>query len=298
MSSQTTIELLRRLGLEARKNMPLALILMSILTIEVIRDVDLGLTDFNWIKYSVPAIVILTSSTTALFAYLQAARQEAMPHAVVGNITKGTVPIEQQQDQLLNLQNPLTDDQMRRLHLIQIRRMTDGMVYRLKDELFSLSRRSSVNLSFGAVVCVLGFAILGYFVINMDDIKLDYIQFGMRLSLVVFIEIFAYFFLNLYRTLLFDIKYFQNEITNATFRVMAIEVALATSDSATLKKLCDDLSKTERNSLLKKNETTRELRQVELLAEHDRSIFTAMQKMLESLQREPRTNATKATQGK
>jgi hypothetical protein len=68
-----------------------------------------------------------------------------------------------------------------------------------------------------------------------------------RISLVAFIEIFAYFFLRLYRYSIFEIKYFQNETTNAEFRVVALEAALLTEDKEIIKKICADMSKTERN---------------------------------------------------
>ncbi|GAH06780.1 unnamed protein product, partial [marine sediment metagenome] len=110
---------------------------------------------------------------------------------------------------------------------------------RLSSEIAALSRRGNLNLSLGILTTIVGLAILGYFVINIESIPEDKVafiaQFIPRLSLVILIEIFAYFFLRLYKSSLSEIKYFQNEMTNAEAKLAGIRCStlLANKDSMT-----------------------------------------------------------------
>jgi len=83
-----------------------------------------------------------------------------------------------------------------------------------------------------------------------------------RLSVIVFAELFAYFFLRLYKSGLADIKYYQNELTNVELKISALKVALAAKDNELLKIVIGELAKVERNFILKKNETTVEIEKV------------------------------------
>ena len=49
-----------------------------------------------------------------------------------------------------------------------------------------------------------------------------------RLTLSIFIEFFSFFFLRLYKTGISEIKYFQNELTNAELKFIAVEKAIMT----------------------------------------------------------------------
>ncbi|HEV7428245.1 MAG TPA: hypothetical protein VGQ46_17960 [Thermoanaerobaculia bacterium] len=69
------------------------------------------------------------------------------------------------------------------------------------------------------------------------DISAYIIPFLPRLSLVLLIEVFAYFFLGLYKVSLFDVKYIQNEITVVEFRVLALKAAIVTSDQLSLREI-------------------------------------------------------------
>jgi hypothetical protein len=59
---------------------------------------------------------------------------------------------------------------------------------------------------------------------------------------------------------------------------MAVETSLISGDRDTLKKLCYDLSRTERNFLLKKGETTIALRTEELSQTVDKSFTDFVEK--------------------
>lgn len=173
----------------------------------------------------------------------------------------------------IKYRSQLEDDK----YLTAIRHIGAEMQMRLLAEIAALGRRSNLNLVIGFLVSFSGISALGWFVYltafemsaatsNASEVLL---KFGMRLSFVLFVEVFAYFFLRLYRYAIFEIKYFQNEITGAQFRLMALEAALRSGDKAIIEKMCAEMSKAERNFTLKKGESTIELRREEEASKHD-----------------------------
>jgi|SRR5271166_3052622 len=167
---------------------------------------------------------------------------------------------------------------------------------RLGEEVSALGSRANINLIIGNAISVIGLGVLGYFVFTIPKEILEpgkALEFGgyfaTRLSLVAFIEVFAYFFLRLYRYSIFEIKYFQNEITNAEFRVMALEAALLGGDKDAVKKISGDMSKTERNFILKRGETTLSLRSEEIEQINDKTIVGILERIFDQrVQRKPR----------
>ena len=134
---------------------------------------------------------------------------------------------------------------------------------RLYSEISALSRRGNLNLSLGILTTIIGLGILGYFVLEIDSIPEDKMAFIAhfipRLSLVILIEVFAYFFLKLYKSSLSEIKYFQNEMTNAEAKLVAIKCSIMISDTSTTAQVIQALSNTERNAVLEKGQTTAEI---------------------------------------
>jgi hypothetical protein len=104
---------------------------------------------------------------------------------------------------------------------------------------------------------------LGWSVVNAPSLQLQDQKLHCILcspyNFRVLIEIFALFFLNLYRTSLSDIKYFQNETTNVEYRILALELAILTQDIEALSVLVKSRADTERNFILSKGQTTVEL---------------------------------------
>lgn len=134
---------------------------------------------------------------------------------------------------------------------------------RIDNELNSLNKKANINLIIGAITTIcaivpLAIDILGNTVSYEDYVALmsHYIP---RLTLIVFIEVFAFFFLKLYKTCLQDIMYYNNEKTNIECKKIALEVALDKNESDLTKLAIEELVRTERNFKLKKNETTVEL---------------------------------------
>ncbi len=179
----------------------------------------------------------------------------------------------------------ITKEQIHRVLLEDFER-TKG---RLRDEISALGRRANVNLIIGSVVTVLAASVLTSFVMishadltQMPKILSYYIP---RLSLIVFIEIFAYFFLRLYKANLYDIKYFQNELTNIESKMISLKSALISSDKVAIKNVIDQLAKTERNFFLRSKETTEELEKSRLENENLKAILGVVPKIVDKVKK-------------
>jgi hypothetical protein len=138
---------------------------------------------------------------------------------------------------------------------------------RLRAEVRALGKRSIVNLGFGAAATVAAVGILATSIVSKLGGTLDATTlvsiYGVRLALALFIEAFAFFFLRLYRENLQDIRYYQNELTNVEARAAALEICQASPESEIVKSVVAGLTTTERNFVLKRDESTLDLRRVE-----------------------------------
>ncbi|EKN4745494.1 hypothetical protein [Yersinia aldovae] len=130
---------------------------------------------------------------------------------------------------------------------------------RLKDEVIDQSKRGALNLSIGIVTAFIGIVFLIYSVIKIPtqgDVVYISLNFIPRLSIVFLIEIFAYFFLKLYKSSLDEIKYFQNEITNIESKYLAIKILNDNSSPDVFLSVVGNLMNTERNYILQKGQST------------------------------------------
>jgi hypothetical protein len=136
-------------------------------------------------------------------------------------------------------------------------------IARLRDELGALARRGNLNLSLGVAVAVGGLAVLGHFAFAAGNGDLPPAAavsvFLPRLSLVLFIEVFAWFFLQTYRSTLAEIRYFQNELTNLESKAIALEASALAGTTAGLEAVIALIAATERNRVLERDQTTVEL---------------------------------------
>lgn len=149
-------------------------------------------------------------------------------------------------------------------------KLGDECRQRLREEISSLSRRGVTNLIIGGTTTVVAAGLLVQAVLNSPladpvqphswEAKPDWMgllpSFVPRVSLAVFMEIFAFFFLRLYRTSLVEIKFFQNELTNIELKLIALEAGIARDDKALIETLAANLMATERNFVIKPGETT------------------------------------------
>jgi exonuclease VII large subunit len=167
---------------------------------------------------------------------------------------------------------------------IQFTRQSTLIRSRLETEIEALARRGRVNLTIGAFFAAFGIAALGYFALyfeykSFDDVAIRFIP---RLTFVILIELFSYFFLNLYRHSIFEIKYFQNELTNVESRLLALQGCLLTGDSKTTAKICDQLSRVERNFVLKRGESTIQDKELETLLSHEENFVKRIGGLLQA----------------
>jgi hypothetical protein len=148
---------------------------------------------------------------------------------------------------------------------------------RLDIDMKRVSRTASINLALGFATTVIAITYLSYSLLTTDDTtkiitteiqnKSDVniilatflVKFLPRLSVSIFIELFSFFFLKMYNINLEEIKYLNNERTNIEMKLLALNVALTNKDENTLNEILLELIKTERNFILKKDETTVEL---------------------------------------
>lgn len=131
---------------------------------------------------------------------------------------------------------------------------------RIKKEIERLARSANVNLVFGALTTISGVVFLAMQIFDQktssDDWKLILAHYLPRISLVILIEVFAFFFLKIYKVNLSDIKFFSNERTNMEQKILSLKIAILAQDKKMIRVVIRELAKTERNFTLKKGETT------------------------------------------
>lgn len=174
---------------------------------------------------------------------------------------------------LLELRTNFDKNQVRIERLRDVEQQHSQTIGRLREELFALGRRGNLNLSIGIITTISGLFLLGSFVIGNSlipsrggstTLETFLIEFIPRLSLVLLIEIFAYFFLSLYKSNLREIKYFQNEVTSIEGKFMALRLAAQSDSPDHLTSAIDSLAKTERNFILSKDQTTVDLERAKI----------------------------------
>lgn len=106
------------------------------------------------------------------------------------------------------------------------------------------------------------------------------IYFLPRISLTILIEVFSYFFLNLYKKNLEDIKYFQNEVTNLESQYLAVLYAFEHNNGQVKAKVIEKLMDTERNFILKKDETTIDLEKNRIDAQSSNTTVQALKDII------------------
>jgi hypothetical protein len=160
--------------------------------------------------------------------------------------------------------NEETGSDIQRSHIFKTSSVMSEPRRRLLTEVERLAWRNNINLAFGLLSTGTGLWLLYSTVFSLKATETpDLTHFSMsyipRLTLVIFVEIFAYFFLGLYKKGLADIKYFQNEITNIESKAVALDAALYTNNSDVISRVIEKISDTERNHILEKGQTTVEL---------------------------------------
>lgn len=159
----------------------------------------------------------------------------------------------------------------------------EDMVYRIKKEIDRLNRRGGANLGIGALIAFAGIAYLGFVIMNqvVSNDKVGYIIHMLpRVSFVIVIEVFAYFFLKLYKNGFDEVKYFQNELTNIESKVLAIKFLKDVKNEELMSEVIKSLMTTERNFILSKGQTTVALEKEKLKGIEDRNMIAVVKDLI------------------
>ncbi|HBC9985018.1 TPA: hypothetical protein KFR99_004826, partial [Escherichia coli] len=100
------------------------------------------------------------------------------------------------------------------------------------------------------------------------------------LSFVIVVELFAYFFLKLYKNGFDEVKYFQNELTNIDSKVLAIKFLKGIRNEDLMGEVIKNLMATERNFVLEKGQTTVSLEKEKISMDGDKNIVEALKEIL------------------
>ncbi|WP_312331928.1 hypothetical protein [Sphingobacterium sp.] len=168
-------------------------------------------------------------------------------------------------------------------YLNEISKINFTLNERLINEIHDLGRKSNINLIIGSFLTIIALGSLIFTVFsqynsltNLNDILAYYIP---RLSFVIFLEVFAFFFLKLYKLNINDIKYYQNELTNVELKHASLISSLTYGSPADISTVISKLSSTERNFIIEKGQSTIELEKIKM----DNTSFDKFGKLLKDV---------------
>lgn len=148
---------------------------------------------------------------------------------------------------------------------LQIKDLQSGV----NIQIGKLSRSGTINLIIGLFTTLVAIGVLVNLILNVQSIHFDttkdfLLYLTPRLSLAIFIEVFSFFFLKLYKTNLEDVKYFHNERTNIDSKIIALKTSLLLDKDDILIEIIKSFSNVERNFILKKDETTVNIERIKM----------------------------------
>lgn len=155
-------------------------------------------------------------------------------------------------------------------HIDTLKKLIEQTTQRINSEIQLERRRSTIYIIFGSVITTIAGYVLYTSVQHMiltqemtGDINIQ--SMIIRFSIVIFIEIFAFYYLRLYSKISDNIKFYQNEMTNVEMKSLCF-YALKTEEVTNEAKgaILIELSKTERNFVIDKNKTTVDLERSKL----------------------------------
>ncbi|WP_137169537.1 hypothetical protein [Marinomonas sp. FW-1] len=202
---------------------------------------------------------------------------EHLRHELKAKFAKQTSPVSEEDekiitDEILNRLNAdanasyidkLRDEIKASEYRLDIFKRGKSTLDRIYKEIDALGRRGTVNLVLGVITALSGVIALSFFVLAKEGTHSSLGDFAMeflpRLSIVLIIEVFSYFFLRLYKASLAEIKYFQNEATNIEHNFVALEASISIDDKALIEKCIHKFLAVERNPIMTDGQTTREI---------------------------------------
>ncbi|EST59152.1 hypothetical protein K151_1980 [Proteus hauseri ZMd44] len=170
---------------------------------------------------------------------------------------------------------------------ISLFRYQENITRRLQGEIDRLNRRGGVNLVVGVAIAIVGIVYLGYVVtepVVITDKILYLFHIIPRVLFVILIEIFAYFFLRLYKNGFEEVKYFQNELTNIDSKFLGIRILNDIKNEELKIDILNELIKTERNFILEKGQSTVSLERDRIEMNEEKNILLILKDILKSKQ--------------
>lgn len=116
---------------------------------------------------------------------------------------------------------------------------------RLSLEIEALGRRATANVTIGGGTTFFALTVLGYMVWTRPEAFTDPVKLASHyvpwLTLVIFIEVFAFFFLRLYRATLVETRAYQDQLTDISLHQVAVEVAWLSLEANAKSALAKDI---------------------------------------------------------
>lgn len=226
--------------------------------------------DFNSTNQIIKALIKRQSD-------LEQQLKDLQPDAVKANLEQVASSLKQQ------LYNNASDDFIefveRRVRSIEtdklyqsrhVMELVDQTGVRINDALISLERRGNVNLIIGGLITLAGALLLCYFVLfdkPNTNIPIEYLMHSLpRLAIIALTQVFALFFLRLYKLGLSEIKFFQNEMTTIEQRHFALSISLLQDDASVTSAILETIASTDRNNVLEKGQSTIDIEKARLEA--------------------------------
>ncbi|WP_026630082.1 hypothetical protein [Dyadobacter alkalitolerans] len=159
---------------------------------------------------------------------------------------------------------------------------------RMIQQIRKLEQKASVNLAIGCATSVGAMFILYSTYADRTETFTTIYEairyYSPRLSTVIFVELFSFFFLRLHRATIHDIKYFQNEITNLELKYLSLKTSMFYNDKKLVHEVLKSLHTDERNFVLKKGESTVGLESLKMGDQSDRSFLEGIRWVLDNSQ--------------
>jgi hypothetical protein len=181
--------------------------------------------------------------------------------------------------------NAIRNNQLKQVEA-QIKDLQSGV----NIQIGKLSRSGTINLIIGLFTTLVAIGVLVNLILNVKSIHFDttkdfLIYLTPRLSLAIFIEVFSFFFLKLYKTNLEDVKYFHNERTNIDSKIIALKTSLLVEKDDILIEIIKSFSNVERNFILKKEETTVNIERIKMDNEQEINLISKLSDIIEKIKK-------------
>jgi hypothetical protein len=158
-------------------------------------------------------------------------------------------------------------------------------INRLKSEKNSLFIRGNFNLVIGVIMSIVGGFLAYQFIERLpaSNSSFELISYSLpRFSLSLLIGLLVFFFLNLYRKSMDDIKYYQNEITNLESKYLSLNLANQMKNHKTIGMVIENLMQTERNFVLEKDQSTIELEKERINSNNSSNVIDMLKEIINS----------------